>query len=233
MTSAKVAKLASTPPVVGFVSMEMNGKEWSASMSSATTVLAICIKERIPSCMRAPPEAVTDHQGHRLIDGSGNEQREALADHRAHRTAKEPEVHDPQRHAPPGQSTEAGEHRLRQPGLVLRFGEPVHIGATVVEVEGIRRLKVTRHLLPGAGIGQLRDPLGRAQREMMPAVRADSERRLELFRGQSASHSEQRGSRVSGGPSGAVGSFSVIWTVTSLVHRAGSSSYRPNTTDAL
>ncbi len=82
----------------------MNGKEWSASISSATTVFAICINERIPSCMRAPPEAVTTTRGTASSMAAATSRDEALAHHRAHGTAEEAEVHDPQRHAPPGQA---------------------------------------------------------------------------------------------------------------------------------
>ncbi len=37
----------------------MNGMRSWASSASTTDVLAICINERIPSCIRAPPEADT------------------------------------------------------------------------------------------------------------------------------------------------------------------------------
>src|SRR2546426_312445 len=57
MTSPSIAKDAVTPPVVGSVSTDRYGSPASASRSSAAEVFAICMSERMPSCMRAPPEA--------------------------------------------------------------------------------------------------------------------------------------------------------------------------------
>src|SRR5713226_1833194 len=54
-----LAKRAVTPPVVGSVRIEMYGSPLAPSRSSAAEVLAICIRERMPSCIRAPPDAET------------------------------------------------------------------------------------------------------------------------------------------------------------------------------
>src|SRR6266480_5670638 len=59
MTSPCIAYEADTPPVVGFVRIEMKGIPSRASSARTTDVLAICMRERAPSCMRAPPEAET------------------------------------------------------------------------------------------------------------------------------------------------------------------------------
>jgi hypothetical protein len=59
MTSPSIAKLAVTPPVVGSVRTERYGSRRSPRRSSAAEVLAICMSERIPSCIRAPPDAET------------------------------------------------------------------------------------------------------------------------------------------------------------------------------
>jgi hypothetical protein len=61
--SARVAKLATTPPVQGSVRMATNGTGASFTTSTAQVVLAICISERMPSCMRAPPELHTQTSG--------------------------------------------------------------------------------------------------------------------------------------------------------------------------
>ena len=47
---------AVSPPVVGSVITEMYGRPAFASRARAAEIFAICISERIPSCMRAPPE---------------------------------------------------------------------------------------------------------------------------------------------------------------------------------
>ena len=59
LMSPIVANDAVTPPVVGWVSREMKGSFASESRAKAPQVLAICISESIPSCMRAPDEAET------------------------------------------------------------------------------------------------------------------------------------------------------------------------------
>ena len=65
IASPKEAKLASTPPVVGSVRMLMNGTPASSSRTSGAVVLASCNRESVPSCMRAPPEALTMIAGSR------------------------------------------------------------------------------------------------------------------------------------------------------------------------
>ena len=51
-----MAKLAVTPPVVGSVSTEMNGRPARSRRASAAEVFAICISDSAPSIIRAPPE---------------------------------------------------------------------------------------------------------------------------------------------------------------------------------
>ncbi|OPZ08051.1 MAG: hypothetical protein BWZ10_02724 [candidate division BRC1 bacterium ADurb.BinA364] len=53
--SPSEANDAIVPPVVGFVKTVMNGMRALPSRAAAALVLAICISERMPSCMRAPP----------------------------------------------------------------------------------------------------------------------------------------------------------------------------------
>jgi len=43
--------------------MEMNGSRAAASRPRAALVFAICIREKTPSCMRAPPAALMMMQG--------------------------------------------------------------------------------------------------------------------------------------------------------------------------
>jgi len=62
-TSARVAKLATTPPVHGSTRTVTNGDVASLIRSTAQVVLAICMRLRIPSCMRAPPEVQTATSG--------------------------------------------------------------------------------------------------------------------------------------------------------------------------
>ena len=45
-----------TPPVVGSVKTEMKGRLVFDKEFTAITVLGICISDKIPSCILAPPE---------------------------------------------------------------------------------------------------------------------------------------------------------------------------------
>ena len=63
VTSPSDANDASTPAVVGCAITVSIGRRASCSSSTAQTVFGSCISERIPSCMRAPPELVTETSG--------------------------------------------------------------------------------------------------------------------------------------------------------------------------
>ena len=66
LTSPRRASEAATPPVVGSVISEMNGTPRVRSRASAAPTFAIWRSEKMPSCMRAPPEAETTTRGSRL-----------------------------------------------------------------------------------------------------------------------------------------------------------------------
>ena len=93
ITSPRLAKLAVTPPVVGWASTEMSVPPASCSSSTAATVFGSCISARIPSCMRAPPDAETETTARRAVGGAVAGAGELLADDAAHRAAHEGEVH--------------------------------------------------------------------------------------------------------------------------------------------
>ena len=67
-----------------------------------------------------------------------------------------------------------------EPGLHLGLGEPLGVRAQVEEVERILGVEVGRLLDERARVGERVDPRARAHREVMAALRADPERRLEL-----------------------------------------------------
>ena len=56
-----------TPPVVGWVKTEMYRPPASEKRRMAALVLAICIRESIPSCIRAPPLAEKMTRGRRCF----------------------------------------------------------------------------------------------------------------------------------------------------------------------
>ncbi len=57
MMSPRLAKLAVTPPVVGWVNTLMYSPPRAEKRSMAAEVFAICIRLKMPSCIRAPPLA--------------------------------------------------------------------------------------------------------------------------------------------------------------------------------
>lgn len=61
--SPSMAKLAVTPPVVGSVSTVIYRPPTSLWRLTAAEILAICISDVTPSCMRAPPETVKPTTG--------------------------------------------------------------------------------------------------------------------------------------------------------------------------
>jgi hypothetical protein len=65
ITSPSIAKEAVTPPNVGSVRTEKYGTPASWSRATAAAVLAICMSEKIPSCILAPPEAEQTIKGAR------------------------------------------------------------------------------------------------------------------------------------------------------------------------
>ena len=67
MISPRLAKLAVTPPVVGWVSTLMYNPPLLEKRSMAALVLAICIRLKMPSCIRAPPLAEKMTRGRRLL----------------------------------------------------------------------------------------------------------------------------------------------------------------------
>ena len=52
-----------TPPVVGSVRRLRKGRRASCSRASAAEIFAICIRDSVPSIMRAPPEQETTTRG--------------------------------------------------------------------------------------------------------------------------------------------------------------------------
>ena len=67
MTSARLAKLAYAWPVAGLARTVMSGRPFSWSWLAAITVLAICMRDRTPSCTRAPPLVTTVTTGRRRL----------------------------------------------------------------------------------------------------------------------------------------------------------------------
>ncbi len=91
--SPSIAKLAVTPPVVGSVSTAIYGRRARSRRASAPQIFAICISDRAPSIMRAPPEQQTMTTGTALFDGAFDGARDLLSDDDAHAAADEAVLH--------------------------------------------------------------------------------------------------------------------------------------------
>ncbi len=70
--------------------------------------------------------------------------------------------------------------RVSEPRFDLGFDEPLRVGPQIEEPERVGGAKVGVLLREGAGIGELLDPLARAHREVVSALRADTEALGEL-----------------------------------------------------
>ena len=108
------------PPVVGCAITMNIGSRASCRSSTAQTVFGSCISERIPSCMRAPPELVTETSGTPRSIAESQARDELLADGAPHRAAHEREVHDRElgrdgRRSSPGRSPSPRRDRCSAP----------------------------------------------------------------------------------------------------------------------
>ncbi len=122
-----------------------------------------------------------DHQGDRLASRRRRQPDETLADHRAHGTAHEAEVHDPKSDRASGKTTQAADERLGQAGLHLCLGKALGVGPGIKEVEGIGGAQLAADLAPAACVGELEDALGSPHRVVVTAPGADEESGRQLL----------------------------------------------------
>ena len=167
-----MAKLAVTPPVVGSVRSEMKGSRSSARRLSAAEVLAICMSERIPSCIRAPPEAETMSRGMPLLDGQLDGPGDLFAHHRRHAAPEERELEDGEGDGVAADAPHPGEHRLLEAGLAARRLDAIRVSLGVLEAERILGGEPGLALLEGALVHDGGDALARADPERIAALRA-------------------------------------------------------------
>ena len=130
--------------------------------------------------MRAPPEAETET--------SGTPRSAALSQARANFSPTTLPIEPPMKaksitassHGSPSIAAAADHHRVAEPGRDLRLGEPLGVGPQVEEVERVVRAQLGGLLDERALVGELRDPLAGVHREVVAALRADAEVRLQL-----------------------------------------------------
>ena len=124
----------------------------------------------MPSCIRAPPDALTTSSGDALGEGVLRGAGHLLADDRAHRAAHEPEVHDADGDRVAAHGAGAPDRRVAHAGRELGGGEPVRIGLLVHEPERIHGLEAGVVLRPGAAVEQLLESRRGRQPEVVAAA---------------------------------------------------------------
>ena len=148
LTSPTAANEANTPPVVGSDRMDTKGTPAMPSRSRAAIVLASCMSASVPSCIRAPPDALTTMSGTRAARACSAARvtfspttapieppmNPKSMTHRATARAAD-------RAGPP-------HGRVAHAGRQLGRGEPVGVGLLVDEPERIDRLEVRVVLVP-------------------------------------------------------------------------------------
>ena len=184
LTSPSAANEAKTPPVVGSRQDPDEGHAGRrAGARARRSVLASCISASVPSCIRAPPEALTTMSGTRAaracLGGAGD----LLADDRAHRAAHEPEVHDADgdrdrrrwRRCPRRAAS-------RMPVAAWAAASRSGYGLLVDEAERVHRLEARRRAprsVPGSSSSV--EPRRGRQAEVVAAVGADPQGLVELL----------------------------------------------------
>ena len=109
------------------------------------------------------------------IAGAG----ELLADDGAHRAAHEGEVHHREHDRPP-MVRGADDHRVVEPGRGLGLAQAVDVRAQIDERQRVGGAQVLGRLVEAVRVGQLLDPLDRADRKVVPAGGADAQHGAQL-----------------------------------------------------
>ncbi len=159
----------------------MYGTSFIRSRSSAAIVFASCISANVPSCIRAPPDALTMTSGIRSSRAASAARATFSPDDRAHRAAHEPEVHDDDRDRRALDPAGAPHGGVAEARRELRGRDAVRVRLLVDEPERVLRHEPGVALRPGALVEELRQAHGRRQPEVVAARRADVHRLLELL----------------------------------------------------
>src|SRR2546426_3897728 len=148
----------------------MKGTRAARSRATSTDVLAICIRDSTPSCMRAPPDAETTTSPIRF----STERRVSRASFSPttdpHRASHEAEVHHGEVDRHPVQPGIPAAERLERPCLPHGGLQAVPVA---LEVEGIGGPERAVELVPRAFVHQQVDVLLRADAAVMAPGRAD------------------------------------------------------------
>ena len=146
MMSPRLAKLAVTPPVVGWVSTLMYNPPFAENRWMAALVLAICIRLKMPSCIRAPPLAEKNDQrqvlGGGVLDGAGD----LFAHGSAHAAHEKAAVQHGSHAGHPADAAGGRDSGFAQAGLVLGGGKLFTVAGKCSTSCGARSASSSRKL---------------------------------------------------------------------------------------
>src|SRR6266481_7921752 len=180
ITSPNMATLAVTPPNVGSANRQINGSLASPSLATAAEVLAICIRERIPSCIRAPPEVVTKMTGN-LASSARSIPADLFSDDRPHAAAHKTEVEHAEHHTASVHHPFADHHGIFASGLPLVRLHTILVRFRVLKVQRVLGAELRIPLFERPEVDQERNALHNRNREMVVALWADLIITLDFF----------------------------------------------------
>ena len=181
LRSPSIAYEAVTPPVVGSVMTETNGTRASARRASAAEILPICMSDRMPSCMRAPPEVETMIRGLRSASARSAARVIFSPTTEPIEPAMKKNSIAPMTTGMPSSVPDAHDDRIRRADAVLGVAQPVAVLLAVAELQRVRRAQVRVELDVLLVVEEHPQPLGRRQPEVEAALRADLEVARELL----------------------------------------------------
>ena len=159
----------------------MNGAPDARSLPRAATVLAICISESEPSCMRAPPEQDEQHDGLPVLCATLHHPGDDFTDDRAHRAPHEAEYEHAELHCAAVDPCGAGKDRVVHAGRRACQLDAVRVRLGIDEAKRIFGDQPGVERRPGPFVGQELDPTLCAQVEVKSASGTDLEVAFEVF----------------------------------------------------
>ena len=170
-----MAKLASTPPVVGCATTETAPRRRPAApRPRRPSSASASARGSPPACARRPkpkPRRAAGRRSGGVLAGA----RELLADDAPHRAAHEREVHHREAARVLLDRSGAGDDRVAEPRLQLGLGEPLGVRTKVEELERVGGAELGPSSSKEPASSKLAYALGCAHGEVVPAVLADAQ----------------------------------------------------------
>ena len=159
----------------------MNGTPAASSRVSGAVVLASWRSDSVPSCIRAPPEALTTMAGIRSASAASKQRASFSPTTLPMLPPMKRKSKRPIATRCPSIGADPPHRRLAQPRLDAGRLEPVDVRLLVVEAERIARLEAGVALDEAAVVEEQLDPLADPHPEVVPAGGADAQVALQLL----------------------------------------------------